>query len=328
MFSVAGDSSVAFTIDAKENVTAISALEGTVTANFNDEIAVNGDAIQVTGDESIIVTGTATYEGISAIADVNAGATVAKWGKATEIGAVGTGDFTFGTDNAQIFTAGDTTDSNFAFIAGESAVTGVKAFNDGTIKFADVTALDVNVEQVAGQNMTFASESAITLTVEDYKVVGVEGITSGGSVSGIVDATIKAQGPVTVNGDEIDITDADESYTIEYANGALSKVTDVTGDATVNVAEATVETDELGDFVIGGESYTFTDEDGNATFTTGADGELTAVDDLNGSMEIGDGEGEFKVNGNDLAVTDNSTPVTVGTNGEDITTVAGQQLTA
>lgn len=328
MFSVAGDSSVAFTIDAQENVTAISALEGTVTANFNDEIAVNGDAIQVTGDESIIVTGDAAYNGVSAIADVNAGATVAKWGKATEIGAVGTGDFTFGTDNAQIFTAGDTTDSNFAFIAGESAVTGVKAFNDGTIKFADVTALDVNVEQVAGQNMTFASESAITLTVEDYKVVGVEGITSGGSVSGIVDATIKAQGPVTVNGDEIDITDADENFTIEYANGALSKVTDVTGDATVNVAEATVETDELGDFVIGGESYTFTDEDGNATFTTGAEGELTAVDDLNGSMEIGDGEGEFKVNGNDLAVTDNSTPVTVGTNGEDITTVAGQQLTA
>lgn len=182
--------------------------------------------MQVLGEaDGVVVYGAAS--GISAIVDVDAGSTVTAWGQATEIGAAGDGNFTFGAGSGTVFGMADD-DQIFSFITDGAGVNGVKDFDNGTIQLAaDTEALDVNVDTIPEQTMTFSSEEDITLTVEAQKVVGVEGITSGGSVSGIVDAVVSANGPIAVNGENIDITDADERFNVACAHGALSSIRSV-----------------------------------------------------------------------------------------------------
>lgn len=276
--------------------------------------------------------------GITKIAKVgNASGTpviVNSAGSAATIETDQNGEFQFAS--GQNFTL-DSTDgkvSEFLMDGSHSAsVTGIEGFEDGTIAFNTVTtALSVNTLEYAAQNMSFGTTSSVTLTVDPYQVVAVDGITAGGYVSGVVgngqDATVWAEGPVTVNGEFIDITDSDKDYGIIVRSGDSStlgtpeEAINVTGDATVNVDNFTVTADGDGDFTIGGERYTF-DGDNDFQFTTDDAKALNSVNALNGTLVDHDGKVDLDgFNGDGpIVISGNSSPATLGGDGNYLTRI-------
>lgn len=311
-----------------DKVIAIGGLSGLVEGDFQEEIEVNGQAVQVEGDNDGVLVG-GDDDGLVLIDDVDAGATVKAWGDAAIIGTDGEGEFTFdnGELPAQKFTVGGDSDIAFITTAGLSgapvAIAGVSSLENGTLKFDTVTSM-IGVNFPVNDLLTFDTTEDVTLTIVDSKVVGLSGITGG--VSGVGDATVEATGPITVNGEFVDITDADSSFDVVVASGSVSKITDVTGDATVNVVSGEIETDETGKFLVGGEEWTFADEDGEISMFTDADKKLIGVNSLSGTVEFAAESAALLINGDAFAVASASTSdpaVKVTTDGEDITAVDG-----
>lgn len=277
--------------------------------------------------------------GITKIAKVgNASGTpviVNSAGSAATIETDQNGEFQFASGQNFTLNSTDGKVSEFLMDGSHSAsVTGIEKFEDGTIAFNTVTtALSVNTLEYAAQNMSFGTTSSVTLTVDPYQVVAVDGITAGGYVSGVVgngqDATVWAEGPVTVNGEFIDITDSDSDYGIIVRSGDSStlgtaqEAVKVTGDATVNVDNFTVSADGSGDFLIGGESFEFTDAEDEFKFTTDADKKLESVDSLNGTLVDYDGAVDLDgFNGDGpIVISDNTSPATLTGNNEHLTRI-------
>lgn len=327
-FRTYGDSFVDFDLDG-DKVTGIGQLSGAAQDRFGvrgdftgDGVTVNRELVQVEGDDDIIVAG--DDRKVTGIGYFNADATLKAWGSASGVFSKGEGEFTFdnGELPAQVFNVAG--DSLVAFIMGAStaaqAVVGVEGLEKDELKF-DTGTKELTVNKEYNGTLTFDTEEDVTLSIEDFKIVGLSGITGG--VSGVENAVINASGPINVNGKAIDVTDSDNSYKVEVTDGEAGKITDVTADAIVNVANATVETDPLSEGVleIGGESYTFTDEDG-ITFETDENGLLSAVAGLSGTMEIPDGTADLTINGDALDIANGgSAPVTVTGDDNGITAI-------
>lgn len=313
---------------ADDAVVEIGGLSGLVRGDFEEEIKVNGQPVQVIGDEDgVIVAG--DDDGLLMLGDVDDGATVKAWGDAKFIDSDGTGEYTFdnGDFAAQTFEVGGDSGVAFLMTSGMSgadvAVAGVSGLRNGTLKF-DTATTEIIVNPGFNNLLTFDTTEDVTLTIVNKKIVGLSGITGG--VSGVEDASIAATGPITVNGDFIDITDSNNSFNVFVAGGGVSEITDVTGDATVNVTNGKIVADGDGTFLIGGEEFTFTDDDDDFGFGTDENQKLIGVGSLSGSVEFASPSAAIMINGDLFAIESASTSdpaVKVLTNGEDITAVEG-----
>lgn len=320
-------------------VSTIFGLSGAVTGDFQEAIAVNGNEVQITGDSSIMVVSEDNV--IEGIAGVNGGASILNAGGASEVMTSGDGEFTFfeqagGTSQVFNTTLGTDDDGLFIFeLDANGSVTGVEGFQNGTLAVdSNTSALDLNLEQIAGQSLVFTAESASavpTFTVTEYEVTGVSGANV---VNGLQNGEVTMSGTGTVNNKNIGIVDADNYYKVVVANGEVTAATEVTGDATVNVAGISVSA-EIGDslalanggnnFLINGDNFQFADSDGEFSFTT-ADttaanqGDLTAIYDLDGEVTIANTNGTFdiSINGTSVGVTTSAGDdviITAGDNG-------------
>ncbi|MBO4779492.1 MAG: hypothetical protein J5497_02525, partial [Selenomonadaceae bacterium] len=183
-------------------------------------------------------------------------------------------------------------------------------------------ALDGNTEHYPQQEVTFYSSKNVTLMLDDWKVVEVSGVT--GSVSGLIDATVVATEPVTVNGKSMDITDGDDNFGVVVEDGSVTKATTVTGgDATVNVEDGVIETDGNGKINIGGKDYVINDSESSTTIYTDDSGNLGAIDDLDGWIEATDGNTNITVNGGAIETKGTSSPVTISAGASGVMGVDG-----
>ena len=320
-------------------VSTIFGLSGAVTGDFQEAIAVNGNEVQITGDSSIMVVSEDNV--IEGIAGVNGGASILNAGGASEVMTSGDGEFTFfeqagGTSQVFNTTLGTDDDGLFTFeLDANGSVTGVEGFQNGTLAVDSNTgALDLNLEQIAGQSLVFTAENASavpTFMVTDYEVTGVSGANV---VNGLQNGEVTMSGTGIVNNNNIGIIDADNYYKVVVANGEVTAATEVTGDATVNVAGISVSA-EIGDpdkypnggnnFLVNGNNFQFDDSDGEFSFTT-ADtnaanqGDLTAIYDLDGEVTIANANGTFdiSINGASVGVTTSAGDdviITAGDNG-------------
>lgn len=267
VFTTSGDSTVAFGINSDEKVTDIYGLDGkgSVEGDFQEAINVNGEAIQVTGDNSIIVVGQAeeiddSEQGdqnasvVSALGDVDADSVVESWGSASHISVVSSGDgsddFTFvGADGEkQVFTTvdEDDDDGDFYFTASDSSVIdGFENYSDGKITFnaADTSIVDVNPEHYSEQaDLTFDSEQDVTLEVAAHKLVSIAGLSDGDAVDNVPDGTgvHVPEGELEINGDPYKVSGDSDGVDVIYP----SIVTGLADEASLEV--------EPGDYNVNG----------------------------------------------------------------------------
>ena len=317
-FAVAGDSEVTFGINGDESVTSVSDLDGTIAGDFSNEIAVNGYDVQVTNDaDGVSVVGGDDGLTVNEINDVEAGASVVSSGNATAVGTAGEGVFTFVEGSERFSVAGD---DAVTFTLNNGDVTGVTGLSSGTISFStdSTPAFEINPDK---NDIVRASGTSTTLTVNVDSAGYIVGVAGEGlsTISGIAGATIAGTSKLTnVNGKPIDITDADDSFNVVVnADGDIDKFTAVTGNAIINVADASIEADAEGRFIVGGETYAIVDNDNKFGLTTDRTGDLTGITSLEGSIAVADGNETFSVNGNyiEFDSTNDTVPVTISSNG-------------
>lgn len=325
-FFVDDDKDVTFGIDENESVTAIDELDGVVSGDFRNEIAVNGQAVQVTGDtDGIDVVGGEDGTVVEKLDDVDAGATVVSSGGASVVGASGEGVFTFAESGDKFTVAGD---DEIDFTLDDGDVTGATKFTSGKLTFSADQSPQLSINPTVNDDLFTNSADDVTVTVdEEGKIVQVEGIASAydedgnlvkhGSVNGLEDATVKATGDIYVNDKHVVIDDADDKFDVVVSDSEFAKVTGVTGDATIEVEDGLIETDADGKFVIGGASYTIADEDGKVGLTTDSDGDLTAVSSLEGSIVV-QGNEAITVNDNYVELDSDEDAITIASNGTNI----------
>lgn len=363
IFKVASDDDgVVFSIDGNESVTAIDDLDGwfvsedhsvrpaTVSGDFSNPIAVNGENINVVGDRDGVSVSSNDETTVLRIDDVDAGATVGATGSATAVGSDGDGIYTFvsGGDTQKFTVQGDPA---IDFALAQGSVTGVDKFEDGKLTFnTDNTTkarFDFTVNDTLNDEMDFVSETDVKLTIEDGVVTAVAGLSGAdnwnnlAAVNGIKDSIVTFAGlnrndNIMVNGKTMYVQDYDNDFDVVVEDFEVTKLQRVTGDAIIEVRDGVIETDDEGEFRIGGESYTFVDSDGKMLIKTDENGDLKSVDSLVGSIEINslvdngvdtfvpviDGYEDVTINGNFVEVFSDE-QVTISTDGASITAVDG-----
>ncbi len=315
---------VDFYLNDKDNVTAVTDLYGSIAGDFENGVTVNGQAVQVDGDSEITVAGSDTENSVSAIGGVDSKATIVSAGGAEKVYTTGDGVFTFsvtgGEDRYSV--TGDTDGVVFNLDAAGNVV-GVDDLTNGSVIFTANGNEAISINPAINDQVTLNADGKVTLTTNaDGELVGIAGA-SNVSVDGS-NATVAVTGYATVNGTAINVVDSDKAYNVVLDDGAVDKVTDVTGNATINMSDVEVETDADGKFVLNGDTYTFTDSDGIIGLTV-KDSVLTAVDSLDGAVIVEDGSDlELTVNGQEIAIDKASVaPVTIGASDEAITSVGG-----
>ena len=294
-FAVAGDSAVTFGIDDNESVTFIRDLDGTVAGDFRNEINVNSYDVQVTNDaDGVSVVGGDDGLTVNEINDVEANASVVSSGNASVVGTAGEGVYTFVESGDRFSVTGD---AAVKFALDDGDVTGVYEITSGDISFTTDTTRTFDVNPTINDQVVFGNgNETVTLSVdENGKLIGVGGTSA---VAGLADVTVKATEPMYVNGKFVGIKDADDSFNVVVnEDGDIDKVTAVTGNATIAVADGVIETDADGEFIVNGETYTVVDNDNKFGLTTDQTGDLTGVTSVEGSIAITDGAEELTVNG-------------------------------
>lgn len=328
---------VNFSLNARDNVTAIGGLFGNVTGDFEDGVLVNGEAIQVDGDKDITVYGNENEAGVSAIGGVNAKSTITAISTNTTTTAVsieGAGVYTFddatGAENQYTLEGDDSVTFN---LNANGSVTGVSDLEGGSIVL-DVANTTVNLAVNPNVNNAVAvtANGKVTLTTDDAgRLVGIAGADAV-NTGGASNVTIAAKDTINVTdatgvAKTFIVSDADESYNVvTNADGNVASLSAVTGDATINATGVHVITDAVGQFNVNGANYTVRDDDGVIDMNINTLNAVTAVASLNGSIVSAVAQVPAKVNDQDIAITRTATdtlPVTVTSDGEAITGVNG-----
>lgn len=321
--------------------------------------ATDGDVIQVLDDKEIVVYGDAQSTqpaSVSAIGNVSDKASLVSTGRATLISTDGDGvlseddndvyTFDNGATKAKYTVNGDDNDKvdfTMELVTLPNAsikdsvtgvVTGVNSLIGGTIVFDDyenggtfIVNKDINDE------ITVSSNDKVSLTTDaNGKLATIAGVTE--SISNVRDVTIVATEGVSVNGQYVGVDDANDAFNIIVdKDGKVTEITDVTGDATINltnVEKAVVTTDKQGEFQID-KTYAINGDD--EVKMTLIDGSLKAIDELAEGKVIIDELTEndttaatITVDGSAIEFNSNSTlAVTVATDGSSITAVDGLQ---
>lgn len=336
---------VNFSLNARDNVTAIGGLFGNVTGDFQDSKLVNGKYVQVDGDKEITVYGNEAENRVSAIGGVNAKSTVeaiAIGGTTTAVSVVGAGVYTFGHDTDNNTFNGAEAENQYTLegdesvtfnLAANGSVTGVSDLESGSIVLdvANNTTVTLAVNPNVNNPVAVTANGKVTLTTDEAgRLVGIAGADAV-NTGGASDVTIAAKNTINVidatGAKTFTVRDADESYNVVTdADGNVASLSAVTGDATINAAGVHVITDAVGQFNVNGANYTVRDDDGVIDMNINTLNAVTAVASLNGSIVSAVAQVPAKVNDQDIVITRTATdtlPVTVTSDGEAITGVNG-----
>lgn len=360
------DAKVNYWVDDANRIRRINELDGNITGNFEEAITVNSaditnplatdDVIQVLDDKEIVVSGDAKSTqpaSVSAIDKVSDKASIVATGSATVVGTDTEGVFTFdnGVTDAKYTVNGDTEvkfllDSvNTGLVYGVDSLVGTIVLDDDeNTKAGDVYGTFI-VNPSINDAITMVSANKVSLKTDaNGKLSTIAGLAAGinepvAGIEGVRDVTIIATEAIGVNGQFVDVTDADNSFQIVVdKNGSVTAITDVTGDATINlfnVGKAVVTTNKQGRFEIDKE-FTFNgDSDGKIAMTlmggtTTNIATLTAIESLDGAVIIDEltendtTAATITVNGSAIEFNSESQlAVTVTTDGSSITAVNG-----
>ena len=308
--------------DAK--VASIDDLNGTVEGDFTDGINVNGEKVQVTGDDDSDVKVTSTTDtGVSEIAGVNG----------SDVSIV------LGNNDPQTFGITDDPDGvTFDVNTETGIIDGVEDLEGNLAMSGTGRAFTVN----GSDTLTVAAGDDVTLsTGSDSALTGVAGVSE--SIDGVpVNASVGVDEPnVTVNGTKLDVDEGNDSlgnndtdYTVKLAEDSDGKAVPATieglGDGTTvkNAPDMDIVTDEFGTFLIGSTPVTIAGDE-QVGLKTGSDGDLNAIESLEGTAEI-TGDETLNVNGQEVGIdkaTGNNSPVTIAgsENGNGVDSIGGLQ---
>lgn len=184
--AIAGDSEVAFGVDENGSLTSVTRLDGTAIGDFTEELKVNNEAVKVTGDNSIAVTGV-NDDIVTAIAGVS-GASVAlvQIGSASQVATDGNVGIEF-VDAQQ----------GFNTFTSDGVVFGI---DENSGKVTSIDGIDQTAEGVAGNfNDGIAINGGLVQVTNGGEEVGlanvavINGGASGIGIFGLLDgATVQA----------------------------------------------------------------------------------------------------------------------------------------
>ncbi len=309
-YTTAEDSEVTFGFD-NGTVTAISDLEGVVAGNFTSAATVDGNAVQIVGDDNVSVT--ATANGVSEISGVGAdNVTIVSNGNGAKIVTDSEGNFTFSEIDATYGVVGD---SNIVFTN-----EGIESLEAGQLIIAqDETNKVINGNETLSVDIV---EHAVTLTAADSAITEVAGLE--GAVSGLDNATVGIiDADVTVNGTTIAIDELNGTeVNAIVSDGTVATITGLNDLATVNTAaNLSVVTEEEGTFTFVDDEFTITGDD-SVTFETDENSRVKNIADFEGTLTST--ADAVTVDGDAFAINSNSpsTPI-ITADGRKITGVDG-----
>ncbi|MCR5834011.1 MAG: hypothetical protein K6G55_05100 [Selenomonadaceae bacterium] len=327
------DTEVAFGL-SNGAVNSVAMLEGSLTADnavlTGEGFSVNGKSVAISGDEGDL-TVLGSDSSIEAIYGVGAASGTVSVDNsamgATEIVTdVQNGTFVFASGQSFTQALSDSAAVTYT-MDDDSSVTAINGISSGTLTMsskASIVAVDIN-----GKEFRVENPKETTLTFVDGEITAVGTIASGELVYGLENASVTAEGTISVNGKYFDVKDDDSSYGLLVKDSVVTALYDVTGgtdDYAVikGVSSMTITADADGLFAIGGESYTITDDNNEFEMVTDADGKLSSISSLSGSIVIEDGTGTFTINDQSLEISNGSSAaVTVTTDGTKITAIDG-----
>ena len=313
-FDVADESGVTFGVEDGV-VTSIDDLDGEVSGNFDEPVAINDGVVEVDGDTDVTVA--ADEDGVGEISGVSDGASATALGGAERVVTDEEGTFVIGEDTFAV--AGDdevafTADSETGKVNGVDGLEDAALALDGTGEKFTVNDTPVTIGEGDDVVLTVDSDGAIT-AVGDLET-SIDGLT--GDVSVVI-----TDGDATVNGTAIQVEEGESGTTVVAVveDGEVTGITDVDAGAVISSAPSmAVQTDEATDgaeYTFVDETVTISDEDGEVTFVTDSDSKLAGIEDFAGT--VSGFTGDVAINGNDFFTDDSDT--TIISDGENITGV-------
>ena len=237
-YKIEGDTNVTFYLDDEGNVYAVSNLDGTITANFENGLTINGESVQVTGDILISVTAS-TDNGVTEISKLNGDeVSVVQFGSAISIITTSSGQFTIGETT---FTIGDNAGATFELSDG--VITGISDLS-GSVTGNFSSGLNVNGTfiKIEGEENTITADSdastittgsgTFTITNRNFTVEGDNAtfeIDEDGAITGVNNLigsiTFISNGlPFSVNGTALNIGVNDEITISTDSSGNITGV--------------------------------------------------------------------------------------------------------
>ena len=216
---------VIFILDENENVTGIEGLEGTVAADFSEEIKVNGDEVQVVGDKNSNVTVTAAASGVTEISGVNGDSvTIVSAGNAKAITTSSSGNFII--KEKEYVIKGDKNGVTFD-LDKSGNVSGVEEL-DGTIA-ADISeGVSVNSKpvQVSGEKASVSattSNGVTAISVSNNSEVKVA------SAGGATKVSTDVDGKIEIAKTVFELKDSSGADFVLDENGNVTGITNFKG---------------------------------------------------------------------------------------------------
>ena len=303
--TVKTDTAGSFTTNSKtfiysnDNVTygfsrgSLSAIDSvsTVIGDFTDNIAVNGDSIQVIGESDEPVTVLGDRRSVDKV-EVSSSGVFEVSGKTYEI----------------------LEDDSFAFEMSSGKVTGIDSLESGgLIVSQNETGFNLNNYKITLSGNT----EPVTLGIVDSKIASVSGIN--GTINGLKNATVYGLTSALINDKLIDVSNTEE-FNVIVSGGKTNGISGITDGATVNSAPDMTVGAENGTFTFVTDEYTLNDTlDAIFDFLTDENSRVKGIDNFAGSVS-GSFDG-FIINGKTLNLVD--TDVTIETDGVNITNILG-----
>lgn len=286
---------VTFILDDEENVTEIENLEGTVVTDLTEEITVNGDAVQVTGDKDNKVTIAASTGGVTEMSGINGeNITIESFGKATKITTSSSGKIKIKEKEYEV--KGDKNGVTINLDASGN-VTGVTEL-DGTIRadFASGLSVNENEVKVSGES---ASVAASTKGISAISVSNNSEVTVA-STGGATKITTDVDGKITIGKKSFELKESSGGDFVIGESGTVTGISNLKGSLTFTAAGT--------EFTVNKTAVTIGADD-KVTITTNAKGTIsgvfgldTYIEGLPGNTTIAVTDQNVTVNGTGLKI--------------------------
>ena len=274
---------------------AIASIDGAklIVGDFTSNVKVNGDDVQLIGDEQVSVVG--THNGVSKILMDREG--------------------TY-TVNGKTYTISD--DDDYAFRYSGGVVAGVESLENGSL----VVNQDESGFTVSDDKITLSGNSEpVSLGIVDSHIESVSG--ADGSINGLGNATVYGITNATINNKPINVSGSDTLDAI-VTDKVTTNLIGLTDGATVNSApDMRITTAENGTFTFPDKAYTLNDTlDATFDFLTNSQSHVKGFDNYSGSISGGDASGKT-LNGDTVnAIGDD---LVIYTDGDKITDITGME---
>ncbi|MBQ3336881.1 MAG: hypothetical protein IJG80_05705, partial [Selenomonadaceae bacterium] len=274
---------------------AIASIDGAklIVGDFTSNVKVNGDDVQLIGDEQVSVVG--THNGVSKILMDREG--------------------TFSV-NGKTYTIQD--DEDYAFRYSGGVVAGVESLENGSL----VVNQDESGFTVSDDKITLTGNSEpVSLGIVDSHIESVSG--ADGTINGLGNATVYGITNATINNKPINVSGSDTLDAI-VTDKVTTNLIGLTDGATVNSApDMRITTAENGTFTFPDKAYTLNDTlDATFDFLTNSQSHVKGFDNYAGSISGGDASGKT-LNGDTVnAIGDD---LVIYTDGDKITDITGME---